>query len=763
MSHRYLSIFLLAILALAGITPAYAANTKWSVINPLPTYSDFKQVIWDGSRFLAPGASGVIATSPDGSSWTATSTGVIHQLYGIHYTGALYLVVGDRGTLATSTDAINWTFHATNLSSALFDVTWSPSLGRYVAVGANGKMLTSSDGSSWQATDSGVGASLQKVMWNPDLGQFIAIGSSGNIITSTDGLSWKIRNVELGTILRGLTWNGNQYLVSGSGGTVLASTNGLNWTKGKVSNDSQLNTNTLYDVTWDGSQFIAVGTVDGNSGAAVIFTSPDGKTWTAQTSNTDKQLQGVAWDDVGKRLAVVGKGGMLTSSDGVNWSAAGGDITTALATLRDVTWTDSQFVAVGDGGMVLTSPDGIAWTNRGGLTSANLNGITWGASTLVAVGDGGTVITSPDGVAWTDQSAGSQTTNPLRALTHGNNLFVAVGDGGTIVTSPDGSSWTLQGSGTTQDLLAIAWDSSNSQYVAAGTAGTLITSPDGIAWTARNSGTSQTLRAVAEGNNSLLAVGDGGILLSSTDGGLGWTIATPLGSGTSTPDFLEVAWNGTQFLITGQNAAMLASRNGIQWLDIRQVPSSLDILATAWNGNQFVAVGSGGLILASGSTDLALKTTALPEPVTQNKTLTLANQISNTGALYTANTSWQYTLPSGVSFQSATPSQGSCTFDANALSVSCDLENIAPGADGVSVLVNVSPALTGSITSTTVLTSASDINTANNTATVVSTVVTEEVVLENPDKSDSNGLGALNPGMLASLLLAWSWAGRRRL
>jgi photosystem II stability/assembly factor-like uncharacterized protein len=62
----------------------------------------------------------------------------------------------------------------------------------------------------------------------------------------------------------------------------------------------------LPGVTWSGPQFVAVG----DSG--VILTSPDGKTWTSQTSGTSQILRGVIWS--GSQFVAVGDSGVILTS-----------------------------------------------------------------------------------------------------------------------------------------------------------------------------------------------------------------------------------------------------------------------------------------------------------------------------------------------------------------------------------------------------------------------------------------------------------------
>jgi hypothetical protein len=53
----------------------------------------------------------------------------------------------------------------------------------------------------------------------------------------------------------------------------------------------------------------------------------------------------------------------------------------------------------------VTSPDGTTWTARTSGASSALNGITWSGTQFLAVGDAGTVVTSANGIAWAVRSA----------------------------------------------------------------------------------------------------------------------------------------------------------------------------------------------------------------------------------------------------------------------------------------------------------------------------------------------------------------------
>jgi hypothetical protein len=107
----------------------------------------------------------------------------------------------------------------------------------------------------------------------------------------------------------------------------------------------------------------------------------------------------------------------------VTWTAA--DLGDEQLASVGVTYGNGLFVAVGKYGTILTSPDGVTWTARTSGTSDYLRSVTYGNGLFVAVGEYGTILTSPDGVTWTAQTSG--TGNDLNGVAYGNGLFVAVG------------------------------------------------------------------------------------------------------------------------------------------------------------------------------------------------------------------------------------------------------------------------------------------------------------------------------------------------
>src|SRR5918995_1118717 len=133
-------------------------------------------------------------------------------------------------------------------------------------------------------------------------------------------------------------------------------------------------------------------------------------------------------------------------------------------------------------------------------------------------------------------------------------------------------------------------------------------------------------------------------------------------------------------------------------------------------------IGFAGGAGASGH-DLVLTKSDSPDPVTQGSNLTYTIQVQNNAAPAT-NVVVTDTLPSQVDFVSATPSQGT-PCDRTGSTVTCNLGNMAAGATATVTIV-IQPKKAGTSSNTAVVASTPpDMNTANNSDTESTTVVSK--------------------------------------
>jgi len=251
-----------------------------------------------------------------------------------------------------------------------------------------------------------------------------------------------------------------------------------------------------------------------------------------------------------------------------------------LATRHVETDGNGSYAAVGDFGVIMTSSDGVEWNVRQSGTM-NLNSVAYGAGRFVAVGNGGRILRSStkaaDGYAsWSEISSGSAST--LRGITYNGSVFVAVGNSQisenfpyvpkmTILTSPDGAVWSDH-----SQLLAI--------------------------------NETLDLRDVAAGNGTVVAVGSGGVILTSSDNGNSWRrIPDDLNGRGSTIN--SITFGSNSFVAVGEFAQITTSYdNGTTWNPISTLDVFDDLKGVAYGAlgtgqNVFVAVGTDGAIITS--------------------------------------------------------------------------------------------------------------------------------------------------------------------
>ncbi|HTG32531.1 MAG TPA: DUF11 domain-containing protein [Thermoanaerobaculia bacterium] len=118
--------------------------------------------------------------------------------------------------------------------------------------------------------------------------------------------------------------------------------------------------------------------------------------------------------------------------------------------------------------------------------------------------------------------------------------------------------------------------------------------------------------------------------------------------------------------------------------------------------------------------DLGVTLTAAPNPVEVGQVLTYNLNVSNSGPSTATGVVLSDVLPAGVTLVSAQPTQGSCGGTAT---ISCSLGTLAAGGNA-SVVIQVIPNTTGSLTDTANVTSGvDDPDTTNNDASVTVTVI----------------------------------------
>ncbi len=439
--------------------------------------------------------------------------------------------------------------------------------GKWVAVGGCETILTSSNGSSWTARNMGMSNKyLYDVAWNGS--QWVAVGTSG-IFTSSNGNSWTKQDTGTEAGFNQVMWNGSLWLALGYK-TILTSSDGSSWTV------RYSDTADLTHINWNGSQWVAVGW----NGA--ILTSNNGINWTAQNSGYTGWIKHISWN--GSQWVAVSYRYILTSSDGIDWDIQDSGIDNML---NRICWNGSQWVVVGDCSTILTSSNGSIWTKQQSVISEHIEDIVWNGSQWVAATINGNIMTSNDGINWIKSTVIEGGIN--QASGNGSQWVVV---GGYYLTSSDGVFWAVPRSAIeVYELNRIKWN--GSQWVAVGHNGTVVTSDNGINWVKQNTGSTKWLRDLAWNGSQWVAVGDSGTILTSSNG-TSWIIQN---AGT-TQGLKRVIWNGSQWMAVGESGTIVTSSNGNSWaVQNAGITDSLEDLV--WNSGQWVAVGFNRSILTS--------------------------------------------------------------------------------------------------------------------------------------------------------------------
>ncbi|HWI63255.1 MAG TPA: hypothetical protein VNT75_15560, partial [Symbiobacteriaceae bacterium] len=159
---------------------------------------------------------------------------------------------------------------------------------------------------------------------------------------------------------------------------------------------------------------------------------------------------------------------------------------------------------------------------------------------------------------------------------------------------------------TDADLHALA--AARGRTVAAGEGGTILTSTDGETWTLRPTGTTDDLFGVTAAPAGWVAVGDGAILTSPD--AVTWTPRT----GAANKDLRAVACGPQTCVAVGDKGAAVAEKPSGKWAPVAMGTEN-DLLSVAYANGKFIATGARGTALASadGQAWTPLKP-PLPEP-----------------------------------------------------------------------------------------------------------------------------------------------------
>jgi hypothetical protein len=525
---------------------------NWHWRNPLPQGNPLYDIVFGDDRFVAVGDRGVIISSTDGVDWTLSRVPVNFFLSSIAFGNGLF-VASHPGSFWLSTNAVTWTKSNFEPDTILTDISFLN--GRFFCVeyttNLQPTLLSSTNALEWESQYIPTNniSFAAPVYGN---GLYVLVGSPGVIYTSADTKIWTRRDPPTHTDFYSAAFGNGVFVALGSGGRIFVSQDAINWSQIWVS-PSYLN-----GLDFANGLFIAAG--------RDIFTSPDGNTWTPQSSDKSFDFpKNSTTYGAGKYICVGSRGAILSSVNASQWTHLQSETSVPLTSM---TVGQDRLIGVGFSGGVISSLDAIGWHRETSGTTNTLRDVAYGPTNFVAVGDKGTIICSTNGIHWTNRSGGFVIgSNNIRSVAFGQGTYVAVGDVG-LVSSTNATRWTARNPGGSYQFMAVTF--ANDRFIATGIRGLfqatgagISTSTNGISWTSVYLTNYATLYCAAFGNGRYVVGGEGsaGAVFYVSSDSLSWSrYLYP-----QWPRITALAFARGHFVAVGWQGGIYSSINGADW------------------------------------------------------------------------------------------------------------------------------------------------------------------------------------------------------
>jgi len=329
----------------------------------------------------------------DNASYSARTSGYTSMTttYTVGKNVSPSFIVGGN-SLTFSNNGINWYQSPTNIQlTTINTMEYNGSI--YVAggQGASDSIAYSDNGTTWYSYGTPTLATCNHIKWGGygprGASMFVAVGSATNgnsMAYSLGGLHWTgLGNAMFGgstATVQGqaIEWNGQFWLAGASNGAQYALSRSATGTSGWIGIDISTIANSIYDIIWNGCQWIIAGNTTAGAGFIAFSTNDIATAFTVATCPINTRVTGLAYN--GSRTVAVGNGATHTiaySDDfGATWTGLGTTLlsNTSPTSIHKVAWHVNKFIIAGTNasGRILYSLDGLNWktTTGAGLSSA---------------------------------------------------------------------------------------------------------------------------------------------------------------------------------------------------------------------------------------------------------------------------------------------------------------------------------------------------------------------------------------------------------
>ncbi|MCB1849413.1 MAG: DUF11 domain-containing protein [Gammaproteobacteria bacterium] len=714
----------------AHIATGSSVSFSQLAVDPVNPETIYLSGSFSGTRVLKSSDSGISWSAADNgltltANYLVTHPSISGTLYAANTSGTLF-ISQDGGSNWSELGSVPTTMHFEG-----FTIAQSNSQVFY-GWGREGVFASSDGGANWNKINTGL---LGYNGGDPDVDTLVVdpinadrvyakIQNSDLFVTADRGANWSKADTLIGlpndfftALAIDPVTTTTLYIATGNYEVLKSTDSGASW----MSADSGINQSEVMNalvISPSNPDVLYVG----STGTSVYRTADAGNSWTAVAN-------GITTSAVNDLALQPGSGKLFSASryvsDIVQYSADMGAnwITSATGIPPEErnAWsiavdpiTPTTLYAGGSNDVYKSTDDGASWTAMhigvfgqfeeilvdplnpaivyAMSTNANIHKTTDGGATWNAVNDG-----LPNG--------GNPNTLALAmAPTAPDILFTAssfFGQRGIYKSSDGGANWSESNGGemtSSTFVLAIQVDPSDPDTVFAAAT----SSPPGI--------------------------------FKSTDGGSNWTRVYSAGVLSL---FIDPDHSGV--IYAGSGSVLLRSVDGgAHWspLPLLPRPRTIQAIVAGPTDSDLVYVGTHeqGVMAMELATDLSVTLSASQPAIPVGQDLTYNLTVENLGPIGDTGVVVQHTLPNGVTFTSATPSQGGpCSMTANVVQCALGVVDTA-GSATVDVLVTVN-AVGDLVSSATVSGSLKELDAANNSA---------NVEVERAPDNDGDGIADVN-------------------
>lgn len=576
----------------SGYNPKTAANN-----------SNYRAITYSNGKYVVVGAGGQIVISLDGQTWNNTDSGTTNTLLGIAYAFGYFVAVGANGTIVISGNGTAW--QTININNLVNLTSVSLLNGKLYVTANDGNLWTSTDAINYTQVVTGFTQPLYSIAYGSST--LVAVGKAGTAIYSTDNaVTWSAANTFTGFDLLAVKYQNSAFITTGQNSKTYYSTDGITWERSLV----------------EGFVGGFIDTVMTNyylTSYGVLYSVANGSFTSYSSLPTDLTYTAIDADNSNTTVVATTKTGKIyTSSDeGSTWTQTYTGSNALYGVYYDSMGSNKQWLVVGDNGTVLTSPNGLTWTARTtGITTALYAISQYGDTQYVAVGAAGTVITSPNGVTWTAATTGITTDfYTVAAVSHQNNTQAIVmgGQAGVIVYSDDLNNWStvLSGSlnvnsqavsiGNIRNIIYQSWVNPSLQavfsFVIVGDDNLILSSTDLVSYEYVQTGASNHLTKIMYNSNKFYLLGDAGLSVQTSSDLLNWDYNSYVhGTNVNVPDLFCVGTNGVYNILAGQYGEIYNSTSNYAYRMLTGL--KYDIYALV-HGTIDLAIGDQGLLATS--------------------------------------------------------------------------------------------------------------------------------------------------------------------